>query len=116
MKVSFDFDSTLSTERMQALCKTFMKLGAEVHITTSRSDVLMGKPVNNEDLFEVSDYLGIPRHNITFTKYEDKYKFVKDFDMHFDDDIEEVFLINQFPGKCIGLLYEEKHSNGIIDY
>jgi len=116
MKISFDFDCTLSTEQMQTLCTKCIKDGIEVFVTTSRSKTINKKLVNNDDLYVVTDMLGIPRANITFTAYQDKYSFVKDYDLHFDDDFNEIFLINQHPGKCMGFLYEEKHNNGIIDY
>ena len=110
MKISFDFDSTLSEDVMQNLCKKFMALGAEVYVTTSRSTILMGKPTNNDDLFEITDALGIDRKHITFTGYEDKVDYVKDYDMHFDDDFEEIFLINQHHCKCQGFLFEDKSN------
>lgn len=118
LKVSFDFDSTLNTLPMQTLCKKFIDLGAEVHITTSRSNKIDGKVLNNDDVFEVAEQLGIPKKNIVFTKYEDKVHFIKDFDMHFDDSFDEIFLINQHPCKCMGFLYEQYQpsANGIADF
>lgn len=119
LKISFDFDSTLSETQMQSLCKKVLDLGADVYVVTSRGKTLHGgKPLNNDDLFEVTDSLGIKRDHIIFTQYEDKYNFVKDFDMHFDDDMEEIFLINQHHGKCMGFLFEQYQpsANGIIEY
>lgn len=118
LKVSFDFDSTLSTEKMQTLCKKYLQMGADVYVTTSRGQEILGKTLNNSDLFEVTDVLGIKKENVIFTQYQDKYNFVKDFDIHFDDDFEEIYLINQHPGKCLGFLYEEYQpsANGIIEY
>jgi len=118
LKISFDFDSTLSTLSMQVIAKKFIELGAEVFVVTTRGKKINGKLLNNDDVFEVTDLLGIERKNIIFTQYEDKYSFVKDFDLHFDDDLQEIFLINQHPSKCIGLLYEEYQpsANGIIEY
>lgn len=116
MRISFDFDSTLDQKPMQELCKKFMGLGAEIYVTTSRGKTMhSGIPLNNDDLFELTDRLNIKRDHITFTQYDDKYSFVKDMDMHFDDDIHEIYLINQFPGKCIGCLFEQK-PDGIIEY
>ena len=104
-KVSFDFDQTLSETPMQNLAKKYISLGADVFITTSRTDYKDGLRYDNTDIFETADKLGIKKENITFTSYDDKYKFVKDFDLHFDDDEQEISLINSFPGKCIGFLY-----------
>jgi len=111
MIVSFDFDSTLSETPMQKLAAKYIKLGADVRITTSRADYMEGLQFSNHDLFEVAESLGIDREKVKFTNFDDKYKFVKDFDMHFDDDEQEINLINEFPGKCIGFLYQPKYNN-----
>lgn len=111
MNVSFDFDYTLDTEQMQSLCEKFIKLGAEVFVTTTRAKIH-----DNDDLYQLIDKLGIKRENITFTNYKDKYDYVKEMDIHFDDKMEEIFLINQHPSKCIGFLFEEKHNNGIVNF
>lgn len=116
LKISFDFDQTLSELPMQELAKKYIKLGAEVYITTSRAKYKDGLEYNNSDLFEVADKLGIKRENITFTNYDDKYKFVKAFDIHFDDDEQEISLINEFPTKCIGFLYQPNFNNQIADF
>lgn len=111
MNVSFDFDSTLSELPIQLLAKKYLELGAEVYVTTSRAEYMEGLHFSNEDLFRVTDQIGIKRENITFTNFDDKYKFVKKYDLHFDDDEIEVNLINEFPSNCIGILYEPKHNN-----
>lgn len=112
MKVSIDFDGTLTEKPMQELCKKFIALGAEVFICTSRATEMQGKAkINNDDVFQLADFLGIKRKNIIFTAFEDKYKFVKDFDMHFDDSDDEIYLINEYPGKCIGFLYQHNYNN-----
>lgn len=116
LKVSFDFDSTLDTQIMQDLAVKYLQLGAEVYVTTSRrSGMAGGLKFENKDLFEVTDKLGIKRENITFTNYQDKVKFVKNFDMHYDDDAHEIFHINQHPCNCMGFLYEQYQNtdNGI---
>lgn len=112
LKVSFDFDNTLSESAMQSLCKKYIELQADVYVVTTRS----AKAINNNELFEITDRLGIKREHITFTNYQDKYLFVKDMDLHYDDSFEEVFLINEHPSKCIGFLFEDKNNNGIINY
>lgn len=104
MKVSFDFDHTLTNPVFQELAKKFIALGAEVHITTTRCNKTVKPPYDNREVFSMAERLGIEKKNITFTSYQDKYRFVKDFDMHFDDDEHETILINEFPSKCIGVL------------
>lgn len=116
MKVSFDFDGTLAEAPIQDICRKFIKLGAEVFIVTSRSQFLHGKAVNNDDILEVVRELGIKKENIVYTSYEDKYKFTKEYDLHFDNSFEEIYLINQFPSKCTGFLYEPKFDNGITEF
>ena len=112
MKISIDFDSTLTEKPMQELAKKFLAHGIEVFITTSRgTEMYGGTKLDNSDVFQLADELGIPRENITFTNYEDKYTYVKDFDLHFDDDDTEIFHITEFPGKCIGLLYQHNYNN-----
>jgi hypothetical protein len=109
MKVSFDFDHTLTSPQMQELAKQFIAIGAEVHITTSRFKQTGGRKLlyDNREVFSMAERLGISQLNITFTEGEDKYKFLKGFDLHFDDDDNEIFLINDFPGKCIGFLFND---------
>lgn len=105
MKISFDYDGTLSEAQMQRLAKRFIESGHEVWITTSRA--LRGRlmELHNVDVFELAKNLGIKRQ-IQFTNYEEKYKFLEDFDIHFDDSKAEVNLINASNCGCTGLLYE----------
>tara|TARA_R110002096_G_scaffold41463_1_gene112146 strand:+ start:177 stop:536 length:360 start_codon:yes stop_codon:yes gene_type:complete len=111
LKISFDFDNTLECEEMQELAIKLLKSGAEVFITTSRTDYHSGLKIPNDDLFEVAERVGIKKENITFTKFKCKYKFTKDFDIHFDDDEVEIDNINKFPSKCLGFLYYPKYNN-----
>jgi len=114
--VSFDFDNTLSEKPMQDLCTKYLQLGAEVHVTTARrSGMKGGIEFENKDLFEVTDKLGIKREHITFTNYDNKVNYVKDCDMHYDDDHVEIYHINEHPSKCMGFLFEgyQNTDNGI---
>jgi uncharacterized NAD-dependent epimerase/dehydratase family protein len=108
MKVSFDFDSTLTTEPMQRLCKLYLSKGFDVYITTSRFEV-----TNNNDLFKLADELGIKKENIRFTNMQQKYLFLKDFDIHYDDDDLEIMEINgtDCVGVCVGYKWVQ---NGIL--
>lgn len=98
MKISFDFDGTLTQGWVMKLARTLIAQGEEVHITTARS--------SNEStaVFVTADLLGIPHKNCTFTEYQDKVNFLGDFDIHFDDDDYEIDLINRAEGRCKGLL------------
>lgn len=116
MKISFDFDATLSRPDIQELAKQLVFLGNDVYIVTSRhlksSYKLVGGgeiPFQNEDLFKVAAEVGIPKENIFFTEMQPKVDFLKDFDMHFDDDEVEVDLINRSKIKCLGVLINYKN-------
>ena len=98
MKVSFDFDYTLSKPAIQKLAEVFNK-HCEVWIVTSRmySDGGWNQELySNDDLFEIADKLNIPWERIVFTNLQPKYKFFKDkdFHIHFDDDEVEINEIN----------------------
>ena len=106
-KVSFDFDGTLEMKSVQEYAAELMWKQVEVFVTTSR----FGDPekykkffhtttsvdVTNNDLYEITDNLGIPCENITFTNMEDKWKYVeeKGFRFHLDDDWIENEMINE---------------------
>lgn len=97
-KVSFDFDSTLSVKKIEAFAKYLIDKGVEVWVVTSRDAFREDSPNYNDDLFLVTDKLGIPRHHIHFTAHEDKQYFLgeNDFLFHIDDDVIELSLIKSF--------------------
>ena len=97
MKVSFDFDSTLDKKTVQDFAHSLILKGHDVWICTSRTSPEQSKALGwNDDLFLVSDKLGIPRSKIIFTNYEDKSDHLngKDFVWHLDDDWIELNQIN----------------------
>lgn len=96
IKVSFDYDETLSKPDVQMFAGKLLQNDLlEIWIVTSRLDDKsfdqkygQGYKFNcNEDLFEVAKQLKIPRKRIVFTKREWKYLFFKnrDFAIHIDD-------------------------------
>lgn len=109
MKVSFDFDSTLSESFVQDLA---MLIGCsyELFVTTSR------RPIDCNEVYAVSDKLMIPRENVRFTTFEDKYLFLDGFHIHFDDDPYEIDLINR-KTKCKGILigYKDYRTAKVIE-
>lgn len=118
MKISFDFDSTLTRSDIQEIADDFINRGHDVHITTSRHTkskyrLVGGGNINfqNEDLFKVAEDLGIPKENIHFTEMEPKKDFLEGFDMHFDDDEVEIDLITRSKIKCLGILINYKNYN-----
>jgi len=100
MKVSFDFDGTLSKFGIQEFAKELITQGIEVWIVTSRWPDTPQHRVLNDDLFEVADELGIYRERIVFTCYEHKADyFLKhpNFVFHLDDDWIEIKVMEE---KC----------------
>ena len=98
IKVSFDFDSTLSEKLMQRFAKFLVDNGVEVWITTSRYG--NGKepyPNWNDDLYLAAKRVGITRENVIFCQMSDKYKLIGDseFVFHVDDDEIELDMIRE---------------------
>jgi uncharacterized HAD superfamily protein len=89
MKISFDFDGTLSLPWVQELCKSLLK--EHIIICTTSRDINS----NNDDLFEITDHLGL---EVFFTNHNLKIESLKEnnVDIHFDDDIIEVDEINKY--------------------
>jgi len=101
-----DFDGVLTEQPMRNLAKSLIEANIEVFVTTSRSNETEGLKLYHNDLFAVTDSLGIKRENITFTNYNKKYQYVRNFTIHIDDDDLEIDLINDFPSPTIGFLYQ----------
>ena len=92
-KVSFDFDSTLSIDKIEEFAKELVQRGFEVWIVTTRHTTNFdGGLRDNSDLFETALRCGISFGNIHFTNGKDKWGFLKDkeFIFHIDDDWHEL--------------------------
>lgn len=109
MKVSFDFDKTLSRKDVQDFAKELVNDGHEVWIVTSRFDdeTAMEKKWHwikeqNQKLFDIADDCGIKRENIKFTCMESKSCFLegKEFVFHLDDDDIELMDILENSDEC----------------
>ncbi len=109
MKVSFDFDGTLSRKDVQKYAKSLVSKGYDVWIVTSRFDDETAMSKNwhwiegqNKTLFNVADECGIKKENIHFTCGESKCVFLKDkgFLFHLDDDDFELMDIFESKEKC----------------
>lgn len=98
--VTFDFDSTLSHKIVQDFAKSLMLKGFDVWVLTSRYDELHKHKYRhnptNEDLYKVTDRLGIERNKIRFQCMRPKaeYLFGTNVIWHLDDDYVEVNEIN----------------------
>lgn len=109
MKVSFDFDSTLSRDDVQEYAKSLVEKGYEVWIVTSRCDTdsALAKGWHwvkrqNQQLYDIAEECGIKVENIKFTEFTDKIIFLKgkDFIFHLDDDVDELIAILDSKDTC----------------
>ena len=109
MKVSFDFDHTLSRKDVQVFAKELVSEGHEVWIVTSRFSDEAAKEKKwhwiegqNQKLFDVAEDCGIKKENIHFTCMESKSIFLKDkgFIFHLDDDDIELMDILETKDAC----------------
>lgn len=98
MKISFDFDDTLDRPDIQNLAEQFINEGHEVWIVSNR----VTEESWNRDLYKVAEHLGIS--NILLLGVIDKYKFLEDFDYHYDDTEDIINEINNNLNKCKGIL------------
>lgn len=98
MKISFDFDNTLTRPEIQIMATAMVMAGHDVWVTTSR------RATDSTEVYDVCHIVGIKTTNCQFTHFEDKVDFLEDFDVHFDDDDYEIDLINRKNGKCKGIL------------
>jgi hypothetical protein len=98
MKISFDFDSCLSESYIQVIAMSLINMNHDVWIITSRADY-----INNKDLYKTCINIGISKNQVIFTNGEHKTDYYKkgNFNLHFDDDWEEVMLINNIGGNAI---------------
>lgn len=99
MKVSFDFDGTLTRPDVQRYAKRLIENNVEVYIVTARlSNNEAPSKRWNDDLYQIVDHIGLNRENIKFCGMSDKYHFFKDKDFifHLDDDSIEVEFINEY--------------------
>jgi len=109
MKVSFDFDGTLSRKDVQEFAKNLVQSGYEVWIVTSRiaTEPALAKGWHwierqNQELYDVAENVGIKKENIIFTEFVDKIEFLKgkNFLFHIDDDVDELMAILSSKDNC----------------
>lgn len=91
-KVSIDFDGTLDRADVQDYIAGLMGLGIEIHILTSREPENENEFIDNSDLWDVINQLAIPVKNVSFTSYDDKYKYLirSKVLFHLDDQASEL--------------------------
>jgi acid phosphatase class B len=91
IKVSFDFDDTITTEKGQNLAKERIKNGDSVYIVTRRHER------DNKAVFKIADELGIPHDKVYFTNGHLKWETIKrlGIDIHYDNNLNEIQKINE---------------------
>lgn len=110
MKVSFDFDGTLEFHHVQEYASELIKRGIEVWVVTTRWDEnhkhKYPKNTTLDDLWEVVDRLGIPRHRVRFTCMEWKATYLKgtNFVWHLDDNDEEFSVAKRTEGCTVPMI------------
>jgi hypothetical protein len=110
MKVSFDFDGTLEFHHVQEYASELIKRGIEVWVVTTRWDEnhkhKYPKNATLDDLWEVVDRLGIPRHRVRFTCMEWKATYLKgtNFVWHLDDNDEEFNVAKKTEGCTVPMI------------
>ena len=91
IRISFDFDDTLSLPSVQKVAKELISLGFNVIIVTSRRS-----DGENSDIQEVAQDLGID--SVIYTEYNLKYSHLIKLmcDIHIDNDRNELIHISRF--------------------
>jgi hypothetical protein len=99
MKVSFDFDGTLTEEVIRNTARIFIIAGHDVWIITARD---AGKN-HNTDLYKMCEKIGLEEEKVIFTNGLYKVdEYIKgNFDLHYDDEWAEVLEINKAGGTAI---------------
>ncbi len=91
IRISFDFDDTLSLPSVQKVAKDLIRVGFDVIIVTSRRS-----DSENSDIQEVAQDLGID--SVFYTDYDLKFTWLKALmcDIHIDNDRNELMHISRF--------------------
>ncbi|OGU62033.1 MAG: hypothetical protein A2V66_03875 [Ignavibacteria bacterium RBG_13_36_8] len=111
MRISFDFDGTLTDPKVRELCKCLVDRH-QIYIITSRFES------TGQEIFTMAKELGINRLNIFFMNGRDKMDFLKIkfplIDIHFDDDPFEVERISK-ETKTLCLLAGFENMDAILE-
>lgn len=109
IKISFDFDGTLSFKDAQDFAKELIKKGYKVCILTTRysdpSYYNFDATKEHQELFDVARECGI--EEIYFTEFQWKTKSIDDYniDVHIDDNYREEVSVINYKNKARAILY-----------
>lgn len=114
MKISFDFDDTLTHEEVQKCAVELRKQGHEIYILTARFNDKYdedGQPIGwgkdwNDDLKELASILEIPRDRWLFAGIGSKSHLAKihHIELHLDDSRDHV---NDVGTVCKSVLFNQ---------
>ena len=90
MRISFDVDGVLDTERGFELAKRLINRGEDVFIITARNERF------SREVYQIAEQLNIPRLRVYFTNGADKWKTIKAvrIERHYDNNREQIEKIN----------------------
>jgi len=115
--VSVDFDKTLTEPIVQSYVKGLLDLGVIIIVVTARYNDfhthLWEEGSNNNDLYEITNKLGIPLNHIIFQNGQAKWVWfhMSNVQIHLDDSNQEIKMINMRQVKTKGILYDPKNKN-----
>lgn len=126
IKVSFDFDGTLSKKSVQKYARSLVKKGIDVWIVTRRFDAIdkysdefckkysIGN-IRKEflKLYRIAKYVGVKHNHIVYTNMEPKNAFFSEnpnFVFHVDDDPEDIVKVAQ-TDKVVAVPFIEGNSD-----
>ncbi len=113
VKVSFDFDSTLTRMDVRSYALILMRRGIEIHITTGRTP----DREDNTNVFEIANKLYLPLDRIHFLCGKDKMHFFEkhnEFLWHLDDDSIEINQINSV-SDTVAISVESEYYRMVCD-
>ena len=104
MKISLDYDGTLSTNRGKLLLERLIKEGHTIYIITARRESDMGA------VYRVGEELGIPKSRIISTEGMDKWRVMEEYGIkrHYDNNPEQIKKINDRT-TTIGIKFNEEN-------
>jgi len=107
MRISFDYDGTITIPKIKEFAKMLIDFGADICILTSRQDdsiyeneKLIGYHGNNTDLRELCKEIGLPLHKVFYVNGDNKVdEYIRlAIDIHFDNDYGDCELIRRSGG------------------
>lgn len=115
--ISFDYDGVFSSQRYRNLALWHLAQGHDVYITTARFNSDQKNTENypgydftpNSLIFEQAKEVGIPEDKIRFCGHKAKAEFLKDFDMHYDDQYAQIHAIDAADINCLTILVIPEH-------